>query len=100
MKLLRVSIKVKVYSAILSSRLVDENVVEVVSQPLHTYYAQRWDFMVDDVLPAYLSLNHIRSNDVHDVVSDVEQFDEVVKLLLNQLLDGFRKLLSNVLVEY
>ena len=43
--------------------------------------------MVYDVLPGNLALNHICSYDVHYVVANVKQLDEVVKLLLNEVLN-------------
>ena len=84
MKFLRVLVEVEVDTTIVASGLVDEDVVEVVSYSLHANYAQRWDVVVDDVLPRYLALDDVGSDDVHDVVADVEQLDEVVKLLLDE----------------
>ena len=55
--------------------------------------------MVDDVLPANFTLDDICSDDVNDVVANVKQLDEVVKFLLNQVLDILRQLLRNVLCE-
>ena len=97
MQFLRVLVKVKVNSTVLASCLVDENVVEIVSQPLHANDSQSWNFMVDDVLPANLALNHIGSDDVHDVVAYVKQLYEIVKLLLNQVLLLLVQFLRNVL---
>ena len=94
---MRVLVKVKVNSTVLASCLVDENVVEIVSQPLHANYAQGWNFMVDDVLPANLALNYIGSDDVHDVVAYVKQLYEIVKFLLNQVLLLLVQFLRNVL---
>ena len=96
MQFLRVRVKVKVNSTVLASCLVDENVVESVSQPLHANYAQCRNVVVYDVLPADLALNHVGSDDVHNVVADVEQLYEVLKLLLNQVLLLGIQLLSNV----
>ena len=48
--------------------------------------------MVYDVLPCNLSLNDVCPDDVNDVVSDVKQLDEIVKLLLNQVLRLFVQL--------
>ena len=99
MQLLSVLVKVKVDSTVLSSCLVDEDVVEIVSQPLHANDSQSWNFMVNDVLPTNLALNHIGSDDVHDVVADVEQLDEVLKLLLDDVLSLLIQLVCNVRVE-
>jgi hypothetical protein len=52
--------------------------------------------VVYDVFPAYLALNHVGADDVHDVVADVEQLYEVLKLLLNQVLLLGIQLLINV----
>ena len=55
--------------------------------------------MVDDILPTNFTFDDISSDDVNDVVANVKQLDEVVKFLLNQVLDILRQLLRNVLVE-
>ena len=55
--------------------------------------------MVYDVLPSNLTLNHIRSDDINDVVSDVKQLDEVVKLLLDEVLNLLIEPIRNVLGE-
>ena len=52
--------------------------------------------MVDDVLPADFALNDIGSDDIHDVVANVKQFYEILKLLLNQVLLLGVQLLRNV----
>ena len=99
LKFLRVLVEVEVDAAIVASGLVDENVVEVVAQPLHANDAQRRNLVVYDVLPSNLALNHIGTDDVHDVVSDVKQLYEIVKLLLNQVLLLLAQLVSDVLGE-
>ena len=96
---MRVLVEVEVDAAIVASGLVDENVVEVVAQPLHANDAQRRNLVVYDVLPSNLALNHIGTDDVHDVVSDVKQLYEIVKLLLNQVLLLLAQLVSDVLGE-
>ena len=55
--------------------------------------------MVDDILPTHFTLDDISSDYVNDVVANVKQLDEVVKFLLNHVLDILRQLLRNVLVE-
>jgi hypothetical protein len=99
LQLLGVFVKVEVDAAVLSSSLVDENVVEVVPQPLHPYDAQSRNLVVYDVLPGNLSLNHICADDVNDVVPYVEQLDEVLKLLLYQILSLLVQLVCNVRYE-
>ena len=99
MKFLSILVQVKVNAAILTSRLVYENVIEVVSQPFYTNDAQRWYLVIDDVLPTNLTLNDICSYDVNDVVPYVKQLDELVKLLLNEVLNIRTQLVANVLVK-
>ncbi len=100
LKFLRVLVEVEVDAAIVASGLVDEDVVEVVSYPLHANYAQRWDVVVDNVLPSDLALDDVGANDIHDVVADVEQLDEVVELLLyeslNLLIEPIRDVLGEI----
>jgi hypothetical protein len=55
--------------------------------------------VVDDVFPGNLALNYIGADDVHNVVADVKQLDEVGKLLLNEFLLLWRYLVGNVLGE-
>ena len=99
MKFLRVLVEVEIDAAIVASGLVDEDVVEVVSYPLHANYAQRWNVVVDDVLPSDLALDDVGADDVHDVVSDVEQLDEVVELLLYESLNLLIDPVGDVLGE-
>ena len=99
MQFLRVLVQVKVDSTILACCLVDEDVVEIVTQPLHANYAQRWNLVVDDVLPCNLTLNDVGSDDVNDVVADVKELDEIIKLLLNQVLRLLIQLVGNGLRE-
>ncbi len=72
LQLLGILVKVEVYATVVSSSLVDEDVVEVVPQPLYANDSKRWDFMVYDVLPAYLAFNHIGSDDINYVVSEIK----------------------------
>ena len=99
MQLLGVFVKVEVDAAVLSSSLVYQDVVEVVAQSLHSYDAKGRNLVVYDVLPGNLSLNHIGSDDVHYVVADVEQLDEVLKLLLDYVLSLLIQLVCNVRIE-
>lgn len=99
LQFLRVLVQVKVDAAILASCLVDEDVVEVVAQPLHANNAKGRNLMVDDVLPCNFALNHVCSDDVNDVVADVKELDEIVKLLLNQVLRLLIQLVGNGLSE-
>lgn len=99
MKFLRVLVEVEVDAAIVASGLVDEDVVEVVSYPLHANYAQGWNVVVDDVLPSDLALDDVGADDVHDVVADVEKLDEVVKLLLDEGLNLLVDPVGDVLGE-
>jgi hypothetical protein len=99
LQLLSVLVKVEVDSAIVSCRLVDENVVEIVANPLHGDNAKRRNIVVYDVLPSNLTLNHICSDDINNVVPDVEQLDEVVELLLDEVLNLLVQPVGNVLGE-
>ena len=96
MQFLGVLVKVEVDAAVLPSRLVDENVVEIVPKPLHSNDSKRRNLVVDDVLPGNLSFNDVCADDVNDVVADVEQLDEVLKFLLNQVLGLLVQLLCDV----
>ena len=97
MKLLCVLVEVEVDSAIVSGGLVDEDVVEVVAQPLHADYAKRRDVVVDDVLPRNLALYDIGADYVHNVVADVKELDGIVEFLLNEVLNLLIDPIRNVL---
>lgn len=99
LQLLGVLVQVKVDATILARGLVDEDVVEVVAQPLHANDSQCRNLVVDDVLPCNLALNDVGADDVHDVVADVEQLDEVLKFLLDEVLGWLAQLVRNVLCE-
>jgi hypothetical protein len=79
--------------------LVDENVVEIVANPLHGDNAKRRNVVVYDVLPSNLTLNHICSDDINNVVPDVKELDEVVELLLDEVLNLLVQPVRNVLGE-
>ena len=99
LQFLCVLVKVEVDSAIVSGCLVYQNVVEVVPQSLHANDSQCRYVVVYDVLPTHLALDYICPDDVNDVVAYVEQFYEVFKLLLNQVLLMRFKFLGYVRIE-
>lgn len=99
MKLLSILVKVEVDAAVVSSCLVDENVVEVIAKTLHTNNAKRRDFMVYDVLPRDLTLNHICSDDINNIVPYVKQLDEIVEFLLDEILNLLIESIRYVLRE-